>query len=243
MRKGIARQCAGLTIMVALAAALGGPGPCAAASECFGTTSRGRLAGGVALPAQGKNFRSYSVLGSGMGRTHVHSRVRDVVLAAYAELADTVPDHTWVYGETGWPTGGPFWPHKTHQNGLSVDFMVPVRDAHGRPVLLPMTAANRYGYSEEFDGRGLSKNGQRIDFEAMAAHLLALARAAEAAGIGIRLVIFDPLLQRSLWRTSAGAELRRRLRFSRGRVWVRHDEHYHVDFELPCRPYAEAPKP
>ncbi|MGI9332924.1 MAG: penicillin-insensitive murein endopeptidase [Gammaproteobacteria bacterium] len=209
-------------------------------STCFGTAANGRLIDAVRLPGAGENFRSYSVLANLLGRTYVHSRVRQAVVAAYAELALTSPDVVFVYGETGLAAGGQFKPHKTHRNGTSVDFMVPVRDARSASIPLPTHALNKYGYSLEFDRHGrLGKF--RIDFEAMAEHLDALDRAARHAGISIRRVIFDPQLQPALVATGAGRALARRLRFSSKRSWVRHDEHYHVDFSVPCRALSEWP--
>lgn len=34
-----------------------------------------------------------------------------------------------------------------------------------------------------------------------------------------------------------GAYLRQHPRFMAGKAWVRHDEHYHVDFAVRCKPY------
>jgi penicillin-insensitive murein endopeptidase len=208
--------------------------PASPASTCLGTTSRGALRDGVQLPRAGDNFEAYSLAGHVAGRTYVHSAVRDVVLQAYASLQRARPGTLYVYGETGWREGGSFAPHRTHQNGLSVDFMVPVLDAQGRSRPLPCHLFNRYGYDVEFDRQG--RVGElRIDAEAMAAHLVELQRAAQAHGVGIRVVIFDPALQPLLHRTSAWPALRRTLRFSPRPAWVRHDEHYHVDFVVPCQ--------
>jgi penicillin-insensitive murein endopeptidase len=69
----------------------------------------------------------------------------------------------------------------------------------------------------------------------MALHLLALDQAARAHGIRIRRVIFDMALHSKLGATGSGAQVLRRLTFNRQQAWVRHDEHYHVDFEVACR--------
>ena len=204
-------------------------------SICYGTTASGRLEQGCRLPYDGDNFIAYSRLGSTLGRTYVHCRVAEAILAAYATLRNRVPEKVFVDGETGWPSGGRFRPHKTHQNGLSVDFMVPVVDGSGRSVPLPTSVFNKYGYDIDFDATG-SSDGLRIDFEAMAAYILALKRAAEARQAKIRRVIFDPRLQPFLRATSAWPGLRGQIKFSERRSWVRHDDHYHVDFDVPCRP-------
>ena len=63
-----------------------------------------------------------------------------------------------------------------------------------------------------------------------------MAIAARAHGVGIRQVIFDPELQPRLRETRAWPRLRGRVPLSPLPSWVRHDEHYHVDFAVPCRP-------
>lgn len=208
--------------------------PCAADSRCFGTVANGRLEGGVALPDSGPNFSAYSALGVAAGRTHVHAKVAEIFAAAYGAVAATAPELHFVYGETGWPRGGRLRPHKTHQNGTSIDFFVPVRDAANRSVPLPTPVSERFGYDIEFDA-GARWNEYRIDFEALAEHLYQLDVAARSRGSGLALVIFDPRYMDRLLATKRGADLRR-LPFMKGRPWVRHDEHYHVDFRIACRP-------
>lgn len=201
-------------------------------STSTGTTARGTLRQGKRLPTSGPNFRSYSRLGALLGRTSVHSTVRTVVLAAYADLAHSHPELTFVLGETGWPSGGPFRPHRTHQNGLSVDFMVPVRNGRGAPVALPTWPWTRFGYDLQFSATG-TLDELRIDFEAIALHLAALDREARAHGTGIARLIIAPEFQPLLWATPTGRTLRGRFPVMTTRAWVRHDEHYHVDFETP----------
>lgn len=221
--------------LLAVAICLASP---ASASTCYGTPADGRLEGGVSLPLAGENFQAYSPVGWMLGRTHVHDRVRDALLDAWLRLEKTTPGTSFVYGETGWPRGGPMRPHRTHRNGTSVDLMVPVR-RDGRPTTLPTLASNKFGYGIEFDAQGRF-GAYRIDFAAMAEHLFQLHASARDAGIGIRRVIFDVPLQRHLWKTRRGPWLRANLAFSTRPAWVRHDEHYHVDFAVTCRPLLDA---
>jgi len=204
------------------------------ASVCFGTPENGRLENGWKLPDRGDNFSSYSKVGPLLGRTYVHSAVHRTTMDAYGALFAARPKTVYVVGETGKREGGEFRPHETHRNGLSVDFMVPVLDQNGASVPLPMSVFNKYGYGIEFSEAGVFEN-IRIDFEALADHLLALNAAAKAGGIGIRRVIFDSELQKPLFKTPKGARLRKELVFSTFKPWVRHDEHYHVDFAVDCR--------
>ena len=207
----------------------------AAASECFGTVSKGRLEAGVALPTHGPNFSPYSRLGVTLGRTHVHAKVADIVTDAYAALALRTPVVHYVYGETGWPSGGRLRPHRSHQNGLSVDFFVPVRNAAGRSVPIPTEVGDKWGYDIEFDAQG--RWGEyRIDFSALAEHLYELHRAAAARDLGITQVILDHPFLPHLFATPRGAWLRQHLHFMKAKPWVRHDEHYHVDFAVRCKP-------
>jgi penicillin-insensitive murein endopeptidase len=206
-----------------------------AASVCYGRVAQGRVEDSVRLPASGPNFSVYSRVAAAAGRTHVHSDVAAIMVAAYAATARVLPDATFVYGETGWPSGGRLRPHRTHQNGLSVDFFVPVRDAAGRSVPLPTPATQRFGYDLDFNADA-RLDGLHIDFAALAEHLHQLDVAAKARGRGLALVIFDTAYLPRLFATPRGAYLRAHVRFMKGQPWVRHDEHYHVDFAIPCQP-------
>lgn len=207
-----------------------------AESVCFGTPEKGRIEQAWQLPVSGGNYQAYSSAGDLLGRNYAHSAVYGVILDAYKELQTTMPMKKYVYGETGWKKGGRLRPHKTHQNGLSVDFFVPVVNEKWESVSLPTGAFNKYGYAIEFSQDGRYEN-YSIDFEAMAAHLFALKRAADIRGIGIKWVIFDNDLQKLLFQASKGKELQAKLVFSRKKPWVRHDEHYHVDFIVSCKDY------
>lgn len=209
----------------------------AQASTCYGRVAQGSITGAVALPASGPNFAAYSRLGVSLGRTHVHEQVRDVIVDAYGELARSLPGKRYVYGETGLREGGRMRPHRTHQNGLSVDFMVPVLDAKGNSVPIPSSPLNKFGYGLEFDAQGRAE-GLRIDYAAIAEHLYQLNLAAQRHKVGVALVIFDPALIPALLTTARGDDLRK-LPFMKGTPWIRHDEHYHVDFALPCKPLSE----
>jgi penicillin-insensitive murein endopeptidase len=203
------------------------------ASRSVGRPSHGSLRHGKRLPSTGPNFRVYSRLGAALGRNSIHAKVRAVVLEAYAAAGRQVPTARFVYGETGWPSGGRFWPHRTHQNGLSVDFMVPVRTRTGEPAELPTWPWQKFGYAVEFDSKGRWQDLE-IDYPAMVAHLSALKTAAHRQGLRIDRVIFAPELQNRLGHAPGGALILKQVPFMRGRAWIRYDEHYHVDF-APAR--------
>lgn len=209
----------------------------AAESICYGTTAKGALEDGCKLPSGGANFSSYTSLGALLGRTWVHCTVAEIVNSSFATLNSSHPTKHFVSGETGRVEGGQFKPHKTHQNGLSVDFMVPVVNKLGKSVPLPTGFTNKFGYEIEFDAKG-NYNDLSIDFEAMAAHIAAVRTASSKAGAGIWRIIFDPKLQPKLHATESWPAIKD-LKFSTKRSWVRHDEHYHIDFNIPCKPMSE----
>ncbi|HQX65512.1 MAG: hypothetical protein IPH99_03070 [Xanthomonadales bacterium] len=72
-------------------------------------------------------------------------------------------------------------------------------------------------------------------FEAIAEHLHALHQAARADGLRIKRVIFESTYIPKLYATRRGAFIRASIRFMQTRPWIRHDEHYHVDFDMPCK--------
>lgn len=233
----VSRRNSWLSVLLAAAVLLGilawpgGHGP----STCYGTPAKGRLEDGVAMTVQGANFQPYSYLGVALHRTYVHSTVKHVIEQSYRALYRLDPELRFRYGESGWPHGGPFKPHRTHRNGTAVDFMVPVRDRQGRVVLLPTLPWQKFGYGIDFDAQG-NYQDLHIDFEAMALHLQTLLETARAEGADIDQVIFDPRLQPYLFATPNGAYLRSQLRFNERPAWVRHDDHYHVVFRIRCRP-------
>ena len=198
-----------------------------APSQSIGSVANGSIKHAKRIPFRGDNFTTYSLLGYLAGRTFAHETVRDIVLDAYKDCATTSPEHVFVLGESGCRKGGRFLPHRTHQNGLSVDFMVPMKKK-GVPYRC-FHIANLWGYGMEFDTKG--RMGEvEIDFEAAALHLLALKKAAEKRGWAMQKVIFDPVLRPKLLATSVGSKIKN-LPFTKRRVIIRHDDHYHIDFK------------
>ena len=203
-------------------------------SVCFGITSNGSLENGVQLPSYGNNFEGFSTVARLAGRTYVHSSVKTIIVNTYKGLEISMPNKVFKYAETGFENGGKFHPHKTHQNGLSVDFMTPVLNEQNQSVHLPTNLFNKFGYNIEFNSVGKYEE-YKIDYEALAAHITGLHKEATKLGFELRRVIFDPKLQANLFSTKYGKYLKLNVQFSKKRSWVRHDEHYHVDFKIPCK--------
>ncbi len=186
------------------------------------------------MPQRGNNFIGYSSIASITGRTYVHSKVKEIIISAYKALEIEQPNKVFKYAETGFKNGGQFKPNKTHQNGLSVDFMTPVINTENESVHLPTHPLNKFGYNIEFDKEDNYK-GLTIDYEALATHIVMPHKEAKKSGNDIWRVIFDPKLQPNLFKTKYSGYLKKNIQFSTKRSWVRHDEHYHVDFIVPCK--------
>jgi penicillin-insensitive murein endopeptidase len=200
-----------------------------APSESFGTPAAGHLVHGKRLPIAGENYLAYSRFGALLGRTNVDLRVRDTVLDACAQLAAANDRRVYQYGETGWPGGGRFWPHKSHENGMSVDFLLAARDANG-PKLLSCWPWNQFCYGLHFDAQG-KLGSLEMDRGATIAQLRALAAAAPHHGLKIKVVILDESLRDLLLAEPAGATLREVIWFNTQKPWIKHDQHFHADFE------------
>jgi penicillin-insensitive murein endopeptidase len=202
-----------------------------AESASVGTPSKGSLKDGVSFAAQGAGFVTYSKLGNLIGRQYVHSRVHDALVAAFGALHAAAPDRTFVLGETGLKAGGRFPPHRTHQNGLSVDIFMPVLDSQSQHALMPTAPWNKFGYSLEFDRSGRGE-GLTIDFESVAQLLLEVHRQADLHGLAVdRIIVAPEYVDRVLSANAPGIRKLEQL-FMRKPAWVRHDEHLHIDFRL-----------
>jgi len=204
-------------------------------STCYGDSRKGRIDNAWSLPGAGTNFVSYGNVPELAGRTYVHSKVYQIVVEAYRLLEQQAAGKVFKYAETGLHKGGPFPPHKTHQNGTSVDFIVPVLDRDHHSVQLPTNLTNRYGYDIEFDQHGNFAQ-YRIDFDAVGAHLMVLQQVAGREHVKIKRVIFDPPYHAKLYNSQHGAYIQQHLNLQKKHAWVRHDEHYHVDFDIKCKP-------
>ncbi len=89
-------------------------------SRVIGTVAHGRIEHAHVIPPWGPGYVTYSFLGSALGRQYVDGRVRDTMLATFSVRSRTEGGRTFVVGETGWPWGGRFRPHRSHhtQAGL-----------------------------------------------------------------------------------------------------------------------------
>jgi penicillin-insensitive murein endopeptidase len=166
-----------------------------------------------------------------MGRQYVHGKVAETLSAALAARWKLEEGRIVVIGETGFRNGGPFPPHKSHENGLSVDIMMPVRKS-GKISIMPTHPWQKFGYSNEFDDNG--RMGEySIDFESLASLIVEIDKQAAERLIRIDRIIVAPEYVSKLLSTKAGKNFGRLEKaIMRKPAWIRHDEHVHLDFAL-----------
>lgn len=205
-------------------------------SQSKGLVSNGSLENGKLIPFKGDNFQYFDTSSYLYGRAFVHHKVKDAVLEAYEELHKTLPERMFFIMETSNQHGGKLLPHKTHQNGLSVDFMMPLIK-NGAPYYDLAHIGTRH-YMLKFDesGRPLRDTSAVIDFNTVAQHLLILEEKACKNGLKIKKVIIKIEFKKHLFTTEYGKKLKKsKIYVVRGLTPLineLHDDHYHVDFEL-----------
>lgn len=204
-------------------------------SRAYGTVSKGRLENGVKLPYSGSNFRYFSPLSYFLlNRAYLHDQVYTSVMEAYAACHKNQPERRFRVMECSKKQGGRMRPHRTHQNGLSVDFMTPLVKNGKAWYALDRLALSHYLLTFDQEARWRLNPSVSIDYETMARHLLALETAARNHGLYIKKVIFKVGLQAKLFETPSGKRLKRKGIYFVHKLSPQidnlHDEHYHVDF-------------
>lgn len=205
-------------------------------SKSLGTVSNGSIENATLLPFRGENYRYFDTASYLGGRAFMNNRVAATLEMSYDSLAKLNPDRNYCYMECSNQHGGKLFPHHTHQNGLSVDFMSPMISNNAACYDLDELGAGHYFI--DFDDRGTYEDNPEIsiDFNQIALHLLILQSAAQKNGLLIEKVIFKMELRDELYASPYGPELRKSgIYITRNLTPLingLHDDHYHVDFRL-----------
>ncbi|MEM6297388.1 MAG: hypothetical protein AAF740_01740 [Bacteroidota bacterium] len=205
-------------------------------STSSGSVGNGNLQNPYLMPYWGENFSyfspiSYFVLNSG----YLHHRLHQTLLDSYKICEQTCPKREFCLMECANREGGKMLLHYTHQNGLSVDFMTPLKK--GKEPFYSLDHLGLWHYLLEFDDNGRSSLNEsiEIDFETMAKHILALDEAARKNGLSVKMVILKVELKDEFFKTPSGQKVKQRgIYFAqnlRPHVNRLHDDHYHIDFE------------
>lgn len=194
------------------------------------------------LPPLGKGYRTYSWFGNAMGRQYAHHKVIATLENAFAELHETT-GQTFDIAEIGKRKGGTLSGHATHNTGMSVDIMTPMKK-NGKPDRLTTGPLTLFGYCWHIDDsthhlQGIKwdtkkdmfnpcptipwKSKKEVDFDTMTIMIKTLKKHAKNNGGSIKFVIVDSSFKKKL--KDVGVTLT-------DRAWIEHDDHIHVEFSF-----------
>jgi penicillin-insensitive murein endopeptidase len=204
-------------------------------SKSLGAVSNGKMTNGKLIPFYGNNFSYFdkeSYLG---GRGYVNSKVLATILSSYKQLEKLVSNRHFYIMESSNKEGGKLYPHRTHQNGLSVDFMMPLIKENKPYYQLDSLGTGHYLLAFNDNGEYGYNKSIKIDFNLMAKHILILNKEAEKVGLKIKKVIIKIEYKDELFATEYGQKLKASGVYVVKRlpklINALHDEHYHIDFE------------
>lgn len=203
-------------------------------SISHGTVSNGSIENATLIPYEGSNYCYFDRTSYLGGRAFTNSKVAQCVVETYRALESQGVTRKFKVMEFSKKEGGKIFPHRTHQNGMSVDFMMPLMK-DGKPYYgLDEKGASHYLLEFDRNGAYSEDPSITIDFDMVAQHLLTLDKEARKQGLKIHKVIFNTSLKDELYASSHGQKL-----LSSGIYVTRnleklindlHDDHYHVDF-------------
>lgn len=204
-------------------------------SKSTGSRANGTLENAYLLPYDGANFKYFSPISYyWMDNAYCHSRLYHTVLQAYKTCQKTAKGTFFRFMEVANKTGGKMFLHRTHQQGLSIDFMVP--KISGKEQTHFYDRLGLWHYLLNFDDKGALTANVKIDYEAMGNHILALDKAARKNGLKIKRVIFKLELKDDFYKSKSGRKVKNKgIYFAKNlsdTVNKFHDDHYHIDFEL-----------
>ena len=132
--------------------------------------------------------------------------------------------------------GGKLYPHRTHQNGMSVDFMMPKLKDNKPYYGLDNLGAQHYMLTFDQNGKYSKDPSIEIDFNTIALHILELQSAAKKNGMSIAKVIIHTGIKDELFATEKGKILKQSeiyvVRNLSPLINSIHDDHFHIDFKM-----------
>ena len=203
-------------------------------SQAIGTVGEGSLVHAKLMPYFGANYTYFDTLSYFEGRAFTHEEVKEVILATYDSLAKICDNHFYLM-ELSNKEGGKMFPHHTHQNGMSVDFMMPMLKDGETYVGLDTLGAEHYWLKFDNQGRLEKDPSITVDFNLIARHVLILDYLAKKQGFKISKLIVKIEYKDELFASEYGKLLK-----SSGIYVVQkltpmvnelHDEHFHIDFQ------------
>ena len=205
-------------------------------SKSIGVPGKGSMTNGKMIPYSGENFHYFSKMSYLNGRAFVNHNLKALVLESYQDLFVQFPEQEFGIMECSKKSGGKISGHRTHQNGLSIDFMTPVMK-EGEPYYgLDYLGAAHYMLAFNNDGKLIAEPSLEIDFEMMGQHILALHKKAKKHNLRIKKIILKKELKDDFYKTKSGAAVKKKGIYITmnlpPRINESHDDHYHIDFQV-----------
>ncbi|MFK7787027.1 MAG: penicillin-insensitive murein endopeptidase [Crocinitomicaceae bacterium] len=205
-------------------------------SMSIGSVGNGKLKNGRIVPFSGDNFHYFDTTSYLANRGFTHETVLKTVLETYDALDSLLPGRHFCIMECSHQHGGKLMPHRTHQNGLSVDFMMPKLKDSQPYYGLDDLGAEHYMLTFDENGKYVKDPSIELDFNTIALHILELQSAAKKNGMSIEKVIIKTELKDELYGTKHGKTLKQSgiyiTRNLSPLINALHDEHFHVDFRM-----------
>jgi len=164
-------------------------------SISYGSSNKGSIENARRLPYKHKGYSTYSYLGYLAGRTYVHENVKNTLLEAFENLHEKYQDWDFVIGDASYKEGGPMAFQEEKQNGLEVDFLLPLVE-NGIPYS-KQRITNYWNYSMEFDEFG-RLDGMEVDYSVLAGMLVAIQEAGANYQLTIKKIEMHPEIKRGL---------------------------------------------
>jgi len=203
-------------------------------SKSTGTVSNGGLAFGKLIPFFGDNYTYFDQQSYLAGRAFTSDAVKQVILDSYLVLQERRPNYHFRVMELSNKLGGKMTPHITHQNGMSVDFMMPKLMNNKPYVGLDNLGINHYWLAFNDQGQYKKDTSISVDFNLIAQHILILQEQAGKQGMKISKVIKKVEYKDKLFDTFFGKKLKESgiyiVKNLSDFINALHDDHYHIDF-------------
>lgn len=203
-------------------------------STSLGSVSNGSIENAALMPFYGKNFQYFDINSYLKGRAFTHSTTKEIILNTYSRLNKELPERFFYLMELSHEHGGKIAPHRTHQNGTSVDFMMP-KTSNGK-IFYGLDTIGIDHYLLDFNNSGICNSDPEVsvDFNLIARHILYLDEEARKLGYKISKVIIKLEYKDDLYQTEYGKKIKERnIYFARNLsplINKLHDDHFHVDF-------------
>lgn len=203
-------------------------------SKSSGKVSSGTLTNGKLLPFYGSNFSYFDKSSYLGGRAYLNDKVLTTVIESYKQLEKEIPHRHFIIMETANQKGGELYPHRTHQNGLSVDFMMPLTQNKQPYYKLDSLGTRHYLLAFNNEGEYANDTTVKVNFNLIAHHILILNQEAKKVGLKIKKVIIKIEYKDELFATEYGKKLKASgvyvVKGLSKMINALHDEHYHIDF-------------